>query len=490
MKYSTPEKMGLRSAYIQEYIEKLEDLKLITHNIIIARHGEIIYENYRKPFHKDFLHRMYSVTKSFVSLAIGFLEQDGLLDLDAPVLKYFSDELINQKDENMRNQTIRHMLMMSTAKGERSWFAAKCKDRVRFYFENDLEWTRPSGTVWTYDSTGSFVLGALVERITKMPLLEYLRKKCLDKIGFSKEAYMLKCPGGHSWGDSALLCTAQDLLKTAMFCMNGGKWDGEQLLNEEYIKKATSKQIDNSEFGGNFKTYGYGYQFWRTYNDSYSFNGMGDQLAVCVPHKDMILIYNGDNQGNTTSKETIIRSFFDMIIANTEDVPVKESKEDVENLDLFSKSLKLFSVSGEKYKKIQDEINNVTYIMDKNPMGIKKMKISFKDDGGILFYTNEQGDKQLSFKMCENSFQSFPQSGYSDDVGTQPGNRLYDCAVSAAWVSDFQLFIKVQIIDTYFGILNISLGFDNGKIGVNMSKAAEDFLSEYAGYASGKKQSR
>ena len=470
MKYSTPEKMGLKSIYIQKYIETLEDARLITHNIIIARHGEIIYENYREPFGKNFLHRMYSVSKSFVSLAIGFLEQDGLIDLDAPVTKFFPDELKNQTDENMRNQTIRHMLMMSTAKPERGWFSARCEDRVRFYFENDLEATRPSGTVFMYDSTGSFVLGALVERITKKPLLEYLREKCLDKIGFSKEAYMLKCPGGHSWGDSALLCTAEDLLKTAIFCMNGGKWDGEQLLNEDYIKKATSKQIDNNESGTNgFRTHGYGYQFWRTYENSYFFNGMGDQLAVCIPHKDMIFIYNGDNQGNTTSRESIIKNFFDIVVSNTEDKPVTESADEIEKLYTYSKSLKLFAASGEKYKSIQDKINNVTYVMNKNPMGIKRMRLSFQNDGGTLYYTNEQGDKGLSFKMCDNEFQNFPQAGYSDEVGSEASDKLYNCAVSAAWVSDFQFFIKVQIIDTYFGILNINLGFNNGKIGVNMT---------------------
>ena len=489
--YSSPEMMGVMSSLIHKYIEKLENANLITHDIIIARHGKIIYENYRKPFGRDFLHRMYSITKSFVSLAIGFLEQDGLINLDAPVTEYFSDELKNQKDENMRNQTIRHMLMMSTAKPERWWFEARCKDRVGFYFENDLEATRPPGTVFMYDSTGSFVLGALVERITKKPMLEYLREKCLDKIGFSKEAYMLKCPGGHSWGDSGLLCTAEDLLKTAMFCMNGGKWGDEQLLNEEYINKAISKQIDNNESGGNgHDTKGYGYQFWRTYEDSYFFNGMGAQLAVCVPHKDMILIYNGDNQGkgNTSSKETIIKNFFEIIVANVEDEPVMESAKEIEKLDIYSKSLKLFSVSGEKYKKIQDEINNVLYVMDKNPMGIKKMKLSFEGDGGRLYYINEQGSKELSFKMCDNEFQKFPQYGYSDGVGSEKGDRLYNCAVSAAWVSDFQLLIKVQIIDTYFGILNINLGFNNGKIGVNMTKVAEDFLWEYEGYASGRKE--
>ena len=137
MKYSSPEKNGIKSADIQRFVKKLVDSNLITHNILIVRHGEIVFEKYFEPFHKDFHHRMYSVTKSFVSLAIGCLEQEGLIDLDAPIEKYFPDELKNQKDENIKNQTVRHMLMMSTAKPERYWFTSGCEDRVRFYFEND-----------------------------------------------------------------------------------------------------------------------------------------------------------------------------------------------------------------------------------------------------------------------------------------------------------------------------------------------------------------
>lgn len=225
MKYSTPEKEGIKSSYIKEYVEKLEEYNLSSHCLVIMRHGKVIFESYWAPFHKDYLHRMYSVTKSFVSLAIGFLEQDGLINLDDKISKYFPEELKSQPNENMRNQTIRHMLMMSTAIPVRYWLYPRIEDRVKFYFENDTKQYRPSGTTFEYDSEGSFIMGALVERVTGKRLMEYLREKCLDKIGFSKEAYTLTCPGGHSWGDSALICTAQDLAKAAQFTLKNGSWD-------------------------------------------------------------------------------------------------------------------------------------------------------------------------------------------------------------------------------------------------------------------------
>ena len=69
--YTTPEKVGISSASIEKYIRELERRRLSTHNMIIMRGDKIVFENYWKPFDKEFPHRMYSVSKSVVSLAVG-----------------------------------------------------------------------------------------------------------------------------------------------------------------------------------------------------------------------------------------------------------------------------------------------------------------------------------------------------------------------------------------------------------------------------------
>ena len=483
MKYTKPEKMGIKSSHIKAYIELLEKAGLSTHDLIIMRHGEIVFEHYWKPFDKDFLHRMYSVTKSFVSLGIGFLEQDGLIKLDDPLVKYFPKEAENITDINILNQTIRDNLMMSTARVELNWFQNKTEDRVLQYFENPHN-SRPSGTVFDYDSCGSFMLGALIERVTGKELIEYLREKFLDKIGFSKEAFMLKCPGGHSWGDSALICKPVDLLKTAMFVMNKGNWNGEQLLNKAYVEAATKKQIDIDSAGFSTpQTQGYGYQFWRLYDNSFYFNGMGCQFAVCIPDKDIIMVYNADNQGIPCAKAIILDNFYDLIVRKAEDKEIADSGYD--ELEKYVETLELYKAKGNLTSPVMDKINGITYKIGENPMGITEMKVSFEGNKGELFYINEQGEKRIPFGMGYNEFSHFPQEGYSDMIGTKPGNRLYKCAASGAWKDDKRLYIKVQIIDTYFGNMNIMLGFNEDRIGIEMTKTAEDFLKEYEGFAGG-----
>ena len=488
MRYITPEKAGVSSKNVQKFIEFLEKNQLSTHDVILSRGNEIFFEKYWAPFHPDFLHRMYSVSKSFVSLAVGFLEQEGRLDLDAPVTQYFPDELEKQTDENFRNTTIRHMLMMSTAKPGQGWFTARTEDRVRFYFENDTPWSRPSGTIFEYDSTGSFVLAALVERITGMKFMDYLREKLFDKIGVSKEAHCLICPGGHSWGDSAVLCTPRDLWHVARFVLNKGQWNGEQILNREYLELATSRQIDNNNWQTvDYNTQGYGYQFWMTYNNSFSFNGMGGQFAVCVPDKDIILIINGDNQGKEIANKLVYDSFFELIVNPAADGELPEDPEGVAALETATADMKLACAAGEAHSAWEKKVNGITYLMEPNPMGITRMRLSFGENAGTLFYTNKQGDKELEFGLGSNAFGLFPQEGYSDQVGSvsAPGH-YYKCAASAAWVEESKLFIKVQIIDDYFGNLSIVMGFRDNLLGVYMCKCAEDFLNEYTGFASGR----
>lgn len=493
MNHITPEKAGISSDNVRRFVACLEDRRLSTHSILLARGEDIFFEHYWPPFDEHFGHRMYSVSKSIVSIAIGFLEQDGRLQLDDKISKYFPEEAKLTADENLKNQTIRHMLMMATAKPAQNWFRARPDDRVRYYFENDHPQSRPSGTIYHYDSNGSFLLTALAERLTGKPFMEYLREKLFDKIGVSKQAYCLKCPGGHSWGDSGVICTPTDLLKIARFLLNGGRWHGEQILNERYVAEATAKQIDNNPWGLNdFDTQGYGYQIWRTYRNSFFFNGMGCQFAVCVPDLDLILVYNGDNQGKALAKNIIFEAFFRLIAGEMGESPLGNDAAAQRELKAFCDGVKLQAAVGAAHSGFDREVNGVWFAVKKNPMGISKFRLVFDETGGGRFeYTNAQGEKAIAFRLCENAFGVFPQEGYADEVGAvATKGHFYRCAASAAWIEPKKLFLKVQIIDRYFGNLNITIGFDgNGKAGLYMCKSAEDFLDEYEGFAEAEKMS-
>ena len=101
----TPEQAGISSKWVTKLIQTLNKRGLANHALLLMRGDKIFAEYYWKPFHKDFCHRQYSQTKSFVSVAIGLLEEDGLLCLDDKIVDHFPEKIETEVPEYLRQLT-------------------------------------------------------------------------------------------------------------------------------------------------------------------------------------------------------------------------------------------------------------------------------------------------------------------------------------------------------------------------------------------------
>ena len=115
--------------------------------------------------------------------------------------------------------TIKQMLTMTTCHSKTT-YKQYDGDWVESFFR--VEPSNLPGAVFSYDTSSTHVLSALVERLSGRKLMEYLRERCFDKIGVSKEAYFLPDPYGVSQGGSGLNCTLRDMLAVAELVMNEG----------------------------------------------------------------------------------------------------------------------------------------------------------------------------------------------------------------------------------------------------------------------------
>ena len=480
MERCTPEAAGIKSSYVKKFYDFLDACNLSTHSVIMSRGSRIFSECYYEPFNKNFLHRMYSVSKTFVSIAVGFCIQDGILSLDDTLDKFFPDHL-SSENAIIHQTTVRELLSMRTDMTGVNWFKKRPADRSKVYFRTPE--SKRSGTIFDYDSSGSYMLGVIVERLTGKPFLKYLQEKVLDDIGFSKNAYCIKAPGGYSFADSGVMCTARDLLLFARFVMNGGTWNGKRYLNEEYLREATSTKICTNDYGfRDHGSYGYGYLIWGAPNECYSMLGMGNQVALCDPKHDFIFIINSDNQGNTSGYDQIFSALYLCIINELCD-PIPENEEENASLEDSLKNKKLFFLTEAKRSLFAEKINGATFITEENPMKIKHFRLEFEGDEGLFHYENATGEKIFRFGFGHNVFMSFPEEGYSDLTASERAEgNFYRAAISADWAEEQTLRIRVQIIDKYFGNLGIVFGFKNeNEVSVRMSKTAEDFLLEYNG---------
>ena len=485
----TPEQAGVSSRNIERMISFLERNGYVFHSLLLMKGDKLFGEYYWKPFDKDFCHRMYSQTKSYVGIAIGLLLEEGKLSLDDPIVKFFPEKIENSPFTHLAEQTVREMLTMRTAVKAPSWFRSSDPDRTHEYL-NATEDRGPSGTIWSYDSAGSQVLCSLVEKLSGKSLFDYLNEKIFRHLGTFKTATILKTPNGDSWGDSALICTSRDMASFMRLLVKGGVNEGKTLINADYLKEATSKVVDNHENAfTNYEEYGYGYQIWQTPMGGFGFYGMGGQFSIGIPEKDLTIVVTSDNQGYRAAGPLLFSAIEEFITLDMSDTPLPEDKAAEESLSRRTADLKLAICPGKASSPYADQLNKKVYELSDNPYGWKTFSFEFSGGNkGILHYVNEQGEKDLPFSFGENTFCKFPQYGYSDEFGRVKTTNgfLYDCASSAGWLSEKVISLRVQIIDKYFGNVFMIFAFKGDEVGISMTKTAEYFLMEYDGRAVGK----
>ena len=488
----TPEQAGVTSSDVKGFIRFLEDNGCVMHSLLLMKGDKLFGDFSWKPFSSTENHRMYSQTKSFVGVAICLLVQEGKLSLDDRVASFFPDRIAPDADPQLLTLTVRQMLTMETGSCQKSWFRTREKDRVSFYFNFESQPYKP-GLIYQYDSAGSQVLSSLAERISGMKLLDYLRSRLFDKMGTFKNAEMLGIANGDSWGDSAMLCSPRDMASFGRLLLNGGSWNGEQLIDPGLVRLAVSRQVDNDETGFyNVESAGYGFQIWRLKN-GFWFRGMGGQLTLCIPEKDLICVCTGDNQGFGAFSALFVAGFNEFIFNRAGD-PKPEDPAAFADLCALGDSLSLAVCHGENDSPCRSELDGRVWSCPENPMGISRFSVKFSDGGrrGEFLWSNEQGEKRLGFGVGFNVFTRFPQLGYSDGVGGQLSGDgfMYKCAVSAAWREERKFALRVQVIDRYFGNLFILISFGDDGAALCMNKTAEHFFDEYKGRTFGLPEKR
>jgi hypothetical protein len=319
------------------------------------------------------------------------------------------------------------------------------------------------------------VLAALVERLSGMSLLEYLKVRVLDKIGCTGKFRWLTDPMGVSQGGSGLICTLRDMTRFAVMCMNNGVYNGQRIVPEEYIREATSKQTDTCMLYGIEEQQGYGYQFWRCRNNGFAMYGMGGQLAICLPDFDFILATNADNQGIPNGIHSVYSALWTEIFPYLKEKKgaLKEDRASGEKLKDRLSKLEVKVVKGSVFREIAGEINGKRYLMAPNQMGISECRLEFREGNeGTFFYINETGSHRIDFGLGHMKQQNFPE------IDLLSIN-------SAAWVSGNTLHLRSYIIDELPASVNITITFKGNTVTVAMKKIAENALNRYEGFASG-----
>ena len=488
LQFGRPEEVGVRPEWVEEYVQEMNRRRKMCHSVLMMRHGKVFAEGYWKPFGPRQLHRMYSVSKSFVSAAVGLLADQGRISLDDRIVTYFPDLLPEQVNPYLERTTIRDMLRMATPYPNGATYRGSDQNWIETFFQAPHgQADHPAGTRFLYDTSCSYTLNVLVERLTGMPFLEYLKDNMLRELGFSEEAWCVQAPEGYSWGGSGVECTTRDLARFALVFLNGGALGGKRYLSREYVRQATSKQIDNLGPEGADKMHGngYGYQIWMTCGGSFSFCGMGGQLAICVPQKDFLLVCTSDMQGDPDEYTCVFDVLWDTVLnrLDSETAPLDDRALCRMNQTLSSLSCSL--PEGSPHSPLQRELDGACYRLEENPMGIRRVSFRFGEEEGEVRYHTCRGEKVFPFGMGRYLHSPFPETHYSGRTINRPKGAGYRSMTAAVWQHPQQLLVRTYVIDDYFGNMAAVFAFQGKELTLSMTKTAEWFLEEYCGQAKG-----
>lgn len=284
-------------------------LGIALHTVQVSVRGETVAHAVSEPIDLDTPQRMYSVSKTVTGLAIGLLADEGLLSLDDPVTKHFPE--MGPVHPWLEATTIRHMLAMRGP--HRSTTYKRTGDGwLESYFR--VPPTHPPGTVFTYDTSASYTLAALVERLTGASLPDFLRPRLFDPLGISPDLRFLTGPEGIAHGGSGLICTPRDLLRLAHLLLDDGVHDGVRLLPADYLRDATSPQADTAlQNSAAALRGGYGYQLWLPRPGWWLMFGLGGQLVYGNPARGLAVVVTADFQA-CPSGDRFIDDVLDLLI--------------------------------------------------------------------------------------------------------------------------------------------------------------------------------
>jgi CubicO group peptidase (beta-lactamase class C family) len=282
---SSPEAQGVSSAAVLAFVEAADKKVDSLHSVMLLRHGHVVAEGYWAPYHAEARHSLYSLSKSFTSTAVGMAVAEGKLSVDDEVLKFFPKDAPPRPGKNLAAMRVRDLLRMSTGQlseprrtAERPWAESFLAHPVPF---------KP-GTHFLYNTSGTYMLSAVVQKATGKTLLDYLRPRLFEPLGIEHPTWEAS-PQGVSAGGYGLSIRTKDIASFGQLYLQKGKWRGKQLLSEAWVKAATSLQTSNGSNPRSDWEQGYGYQFWRCRHGAYRGDGAFGQYCVVLPGQDAVI---------------------------------------------------------------------------------------------------------------------------------------------------------------------------------------------------------
>lgn len=292
----------MQSAF-EHYWVAVENAKMDMHSVMVIKDGKVVAEQWQSEGKPEVPHILNSVSKTFTSAAVGIAIQEGKLKLTDKLVSFFPDMLPANPSENLKSVTVRDLLTMNCGQetevprevrsGNASW--------IKAFLAHPFPY-KPN-THYTYNSMGTYMLSAIVTKVTGEKVVDYLYPRLFKPLGIDKPKWD-ESPEGINTGGWGLYLKTEDLAKMGQLLLNKGVWNNQQIIPSWYVEEATSYQVPSVPSGtkpgqeiqkgltleSSDWVQGYGYQTWQCRHGGFRADGANGQYIIVLPEKNAVIV--------------------------------------------------------------------------------------------------------------------------------------------------------------------------------------------------------
>ena len=417
------------------------------HHVMIMQHGEVVAEMHPAPFRASDKHTIYSASKTFTSMAVGVTIDEGLLNLNDKVVSFFPDKVPDTISDNLAAMTVRDLLTMTSGVKPDWSMRDTSTDWVKDWLAKTV--VDKPGTHFQYDSMCTFMLSAIVQRVTGRTLLDYLNEKLLAPMQCQNAEWEMS-PDGINTGGWGLRVDTETMAKLGQLLLNKGNWKGRQLISAAYVEEACSRLNDGGaditmpSTDGN---QGYGFQVWQNkWPGSFRADGAFGQYSVVIPEYDLVVVI----MGMTVLRHTELACIWNQLLPGIYTGPLQHDAELEKQLNKLCNEASLHKPEGE----VSGTGKNVTsrrLLMEENSYGLQWAQV----DGDTLRYA-------CKGKPVETIPMGYREWIYSNIKGYPPysitaKNRILNlnhdfvAGASYAWTTPSTIEIRIHYVNWISG---------------------------------------
>ncbi len=460
-KRTSPEAEGIVSSAVLSFVRALEEhahpLDAVQ-GFVLLRHGKVAAEGWWAPYEPGSPHALYSVSKSFTSTAIGLAVAEGRLTVDDPVLSFFPDDAPANPGANLQAMRVRHLLAMNTGHHEdttdRVWRGAD-DNWPRVFLSLPVE--HEPGSWFVYNTAATYMLSAIITRLTGESLLGYLRPRLFEPLGIANPRWDAD-PHGVSLGGSGLHLRTEDIARLGQLYLDKGMWQGQRLVPEAWIAEATAAHSDNSNTQTNPDwSVGYGYQFWRCRHGAYRGDGAFGQYCLVMPEQDAVLAITG----GLSDMQNVLDKVWEHLLPAMGTDPLPADPVAQGELTGALAGLALPMPDGQRSSPRMEGWSGQLYELEPNDLGFERVVITFDGDRTTLSLRTEHGESL------------FPvgHGAWLAGRANLRGNGDGPVAASGAWTSDDVFEVRIcRTEDVYCPVFLFHYG--NGDLRLDVAPNA------------------